>query len=109
MALAVPATVTEASLVGPNINAKMPEGIAGGDWWVMRADGTASLDVRLNLRTDDGAEIYVSYLGYLVDGAIKISPRFETGDERYSWLNNAFVVGVGEAIDGGVRYELYVV
>lgn len=103
------ATVTAASLIGPKINATMPESVAGADWWSMRADGTASLDVRLSLRTDDGAEIFVTYLGYRVGGVLKISPRFETGSERYAWLNSAFAVGVGGPTADGVSYEIYIV
>lgn len=73
----------------------------------MRADGVAALDVRLNLVTDDGAEILVTYLGLNVDGVLKVSPRFETGDERYAWLNKVFAVGIGSPDGDGVRYEVY--
>ena len=31
----------------------------GGDWLLMRADGVLTLDVRLTLKTDDGALIYM--------------------------------------------------
>lgn len=103
------ATVTAATLVGPKINATMPEGVAGGDWFTMRADGTVSLDVRVNHRTDDGADIFITYLGYLVDGVLKISLRLETGDERYAWLNSAFTVGIGAQTDGGVSYDIYII
>ena len=102
------ATVTAAAFEGPRIKAAMPEGVAGGDWWVLRADGVAALDVRLNLVTDDGAEIFVTYLGLNVDGVLKVSPRFETGDDRYTWLNSVFAVGIGAPVgDDGVRYEIY--
>ncbi len=53
----------------------------------------------------------MSYVGYGVDNVIKVSPRFETGDERYDWLNSAFTVGIGAPTpDGtGVSYEIYIV
>lgn len=104
-------TVTSGSLVGPRINAAMPEGVAGGDWVTLRPDGTSSLDVRLCLRSDDGADLFVTYVGHNVDGVLKVAPRFETGDERYAWLNTAFTVGIGAPTpDGlGVSYELYIV
>jgi hypothetical protein len=106
------ATVTGGSLIGPRINASIPEGVAAGDWLTIRPDGSFALDVRLSLRTDDGADIYVSYTGIGTrgeDGApiIKTSPRFETGDERYGWLNNTFCVAIGTTTDEGVSYELY--
>jgi hypothetical protein len=104
------ATVTGASLIGPKINATMPESVAGGDWYTMRPDGTASLDIRLWLQTDDGADIYLTYTGYFVNGVpTKVTPRFETGDERYAWLNSAFVVGIGKPGGSGPSYELYIV
>ncbi|MEM9609908.1 MAG: DUF3237 domain-containing protein [Actinomycetota bacterium] len=108
------ATVTEASLVGPEINATMPEGVAGGDWLTARSDRSFALDVRLSLRTDDGADIYVTYTGIGVpqdDGAATIttSPRFETGDGRYAWLNNLVCVALGRTTDVGVEYDIYAV
>jgi hypothetical protein len=39
---------------------------SGGDWFLMRSDGIGALDVRVNLRTDDGADIYMTYFGRLV-------------------------------------------
>ncbi|MCP5025343.1 MAG: DUF3237 domain-containing protein [Actinomycetia bacterium] len=50
-------------------------------------------------------EIFVTYLGYLVDGVLKTSPRFETGDERYAWLDRVLAVGIGGPADDGVTYE----
>lgn len=104
-------TVTAATFDGPKVTATMPAGVAGGDWLTIRDDGSMSLDVRLALRTDDGADIYVSYVGVgtTVDGvaSIRTSPRFETGDERYAWLNSVFAVGLGHRTDDGVRYDIY--
>lgn len=105
-------TVTSAHFVGPRITADMVPGTAAGDWLTVRPNGTAQLDVRLCLRTDDGADVFVQYHGLAVtdsEGAssIRTAPRFETGDERYAWLNDTFVVGVGNTTDDGVSYELY--
>ena len=106
------ATVSGGKLVGPRINATIPEGSAAGDWLTLRADGSASLDVRLNLRTDDGADLYLTYTGVMTrtdDGvSIKTAPRFETGDERYAWLNNVFCVALGTTTEDGVSYEFYI-
>ncbi|MCP5025269.1 MAG: DUF3237 domain-containing protein [Actinomycetia bacterium] len=109
----VVATVSGASFVGPKINATMPEGTAAGDWLTIRDDGSMALDVRLCVRTDDGADIYVSYygVGTTTDGVaqIRTAPRFETGDERYAWLNNVLGVGLGKRTETGVQYDVYTI
>lgn len=108
----VVATVTGGSFVGPNINASAVEGVAAGDWLTILPDGGFSLDVRFSLRTDDDADIYVTYTGFGTrndDGtaSIRTAPRFETGDERYSWLNSLFCVALGKTTEDGVEYEIY--
>jgi hypothetical protein len=84
---------------------------SGGDWVTVRADGSIKLDVRITLLTDDGAPILVTYNGVGTRGenglALRTAPLFETGDERYSWLNNVQAVGVGQAGEGSVTYDLY--
>jgi hypothetical protein len=106
-------TVTSATLEGPRISASMPAGTAAGDWLTIRADGSMALDVRLCLRTGDGADIYVSYhgVGSTVDGVARIrsAPRFETGDERYAWLNGVMAVGLGSRTETGVEYDIYAI
>jgi len=37
----------------------------GGDWLLIGRDGLARVDVRLQLPTDDGAAIYITYFGVL--------------------------------------------
>jgi hypothetical protein len=37
----------------------------------------------------------------------RTSPVFETGDSRYLWLNDLIAIGIGSAIPGGVKYELF--
>lgn len=71
----------------------------GGDWVYSRADGSIKVDVRLILLTDDGAAIIMTYSGIGVphEGGmdLRIAPQFETGEERYGWLNNVQAVGIG--------------
>ena len=110
----VTVTVTEATFVGPKITASAIPGVAGGDWPMVRSDGTLLLDVRLNLRTDDGADIYVAYTGVgnpIGDGMFEIrtAPLFQTGDPRYAWLNNVQGVGIGRSNPTGVIYDIYAV
>ena len=84
---------------------------SGGDWLTLRADGSAKLDVRLTLQTDDGAHILMSYNGILVNGAsgpsIRGAPLFETGAEKYTWLNLVQAVGIGAPRANGVKYDIY--
>ncbi len=81
----------------------------GGDWLTMRADGFGKLDVRALLVTDDGASILMTYngVGNFATGEIRTAPLFETGDERYRWLNNVQAVALGTPGDGSVTYEVY--
>jgi|TARA_B110001454_G_scaffold28603_1_gene27970 hypothetical protein len=70
-----------------------------------------ALDVRFTLKTDDGAFIYVEYAGRasLETGLIAIAPTFETGSEKYSWLNGVQAAGAGQANleTGELVYRLY--
>lgn len=82
---------------------------AGGDWAVPGTDGVTLLDVRQVLRTDDGATVYVTYTGRSdrSRGTYTVAPTFETGDERYRWLNAVQAVGKGRLDEGRLVYEMY--
>ena len=84
---------------------------AGGDWLTIRDDGTFRLDVRVVLETHDGAAILMTYngVGRRVDGRMVVhaAPTFETGDDRYQWLNGIQAVAIGETNADGVTYEVY--
>ena len=84
---------------------------SGGDWVTQRADGSVRLDVRITLMTDDGAGIYMSYAGIGVAGpgglALRTAPLFETGAEKYAWLNGVQGVATGISANGTVTYEVY--
>jgi len=79
------------------------------DWAVARADGSIKLDVRVLLRTDEGADVYMSYSGIGLDGGARLrtAPTFETGDERYAWLNSVQAVGKGRLDGTDLRYEWF--
>jgi Protein of unknown function (DUF3237) len=68
--------------------------------------------VRALVETDDGALVFIQYNGR-VDvsrrGAAPVysAPRFETGDDRYRWLNRVQAVGKGTFDGRTLRYELY--
>lgn len=81
---------------------------SGADWVSIGPNGEMRLDVRFTMLTHDGASIYVSYNGVLANGRALSAPLFETGDERYTWLNSVQGVGAGSASAGSVDYEFYV-
>ena len=66
--------------------------------------------MRLTLKTDGGAYICVDYGGRadMASGLIVTAPTFQTGDERYAWLNRIQSVGAGSlGEDGVLMYSLY--
>jgi hypothetical protein len=69
------------------------------------------LDVRLILATDDGANILMTYTGIGASDAdgfgLRTTPLFETGDDRYKWLNDVQCVAIGELTAEGVTYQVY--
>jgi len=98
---------------GPRLRARM-RGTAAADWGSRAADGTVQLDVRATLETDDGALIFVQHNGRCdfsdpgAPGPVYTTPRFETGDERYAWLNRVQAVMRGRS-DGKtpIAYRTY--
>jgi hypothetical protein len=100
------AAVTGGTFEGPKLRGTVAPA-AGADWITVRPDKSLRLDVRLVLQTDDGATIFMYYGGLLVDGQARSAPYFETGDDRYSWLNNVQGVGVGRVAPSGPTYEVY--
>jgi protein subunit release factor A len=70
------------------------------------------MDVRLTVETHDGAIVYITYGGRIdisagIEGAAVYStPRFETGNERYQWLNKIQAVA-GVISNGVLKYEIY--
>lgn len=83
----------------------------GADWIKARADGVSELDVRVTLKTDDGALIYMSYQGMLnraKEGLYwRVIPKFETDSEKYAYLTQAVFVGIGKRIDNKTAYSIY--
>jgi hypothetical protein len=84
----------------------------GGDWLVRRPDGTSVLDVRATLQTDDQQLIYMSYRGimYTPKGGKqywRTIPMFETGAEKFAWLNHIVCVGTGIPTPGKAVYRVF--
>jgi hypothetical protein len=115
--------ITGGTFRGERLSGRVLPG--GADWQVIRSDGVAELDARYTLETEDKALIYVRNFGYRhgpadvikrlaagepVDPALyymRTTPRFETGAERYQWLNRIICVGTGARRAGAVELDFY--
>ena len=108
---------------GPEIKGTILPGT--GDWFLTRPDGVGEGDVRDTYQTDDGAIIFVSYRGILdispdvwarigagedvpaSEYYLRGQPMFETGSEKYDWLNKIVSVSVGKQEAMGVTYDVF--
>ena len=103
-------TATSGTFVGPRLRGRIVPG-PGSEWATAMPGGVVRADVRLVLETDDGAAILMTYrgVGRPEEGTLRVrtAPLFETGDERYRWLNEVQAVGRGEPIANGIGYDVY--
>lgn len=115
--------ITGGRFAGERLSGRVLAG--GADWQVIRPDGVADLDARYTLETSDGALIYVRNRGYrhgspetmrrlaageAVDPSsyyMRTTPRFETGDARYAWLNRIVCVATGARHTDAVELEVF--
>lgn len=115
--------VKSGTVDGERLSADLLPG--GGDWLVVGEPGWGRLDIRAQIRTHDGAPIYLSYSGWLeinakVEAALasgdetehtdqyyRVAAMFETGDERYAWLNRIIALGKGRIINRGVEVTFF--
>lgn len=103
--------VESAVAAGDRLNGRL-HGKASADWATV--SGTvANIDVRSTMQTDDGAIVFLEYTGRTdISGGpgsapIYVAPRFETGDERYAWLNAVQAVGKGVLDGSTLVYEFH--
>ena len=115
--------ITGGSFRGERLAGRVLPG--GADWQLIRADGVAELDARYTLETVDRSLIYVRNFGYRhgpadvmrrlmagdpVDPSLyymRTTPRFETGAERYRWLNGLICVASGARRAAAVELEVF--
>jgi hypothetical protein len=116
--------VAEASLEGPNIRASLAA--PGSDWMLVGDDGYWRPDVRVALRTDDGAGVGLTYRGLVEqsdafiaaaeadretawdDQYMRMALTFSTEAERYAWLTQSLFVARGRILGTGrVEYEVF--
>jgi hypothetical protein len=101
------------------------EVVSGNDWQDVRSDDCIKLDVRLLLRTNDGALIVMTYQclragsaevlakldrGEVIDPAsyyFRFIALFETSAPEYAWLNRIVAVGIGEREADGPLYNVF--
>jgi hypothetical protein len=117
-------TVSSGEFIGDRLRGQvLPQ--AGSDLLLVRADGSSQQDVRLILRTDDGALILMTYRGVrhaspevnariargeqvpASDYYLRTVPFFETSSPKYTWLNKIVSVAIGERTSDGVTYEVF--
>jgi hypothetical protein len=97
----------------------------GSDWQAVRSDGTWAINVRIVLETDDKALIGMTYRGLrhgpkdVIDAIargeqvspasyyFRIAPFFETGSDKYGWLNGIVSVGLGHRLPSGPIYQVF--
>jgi Protein of unknown function (DUF3237) len=86
---------------------------SGADWLTVDDHGRATIDIRVLLQTDDGAQVFVTLDGrarwgdQLGQGPIYSTARLESGDERYQWVNDLPLVSKGVVTGRAVAHELF--
>jgi hypothetical protein len=106
------AEVESATYDGARLSGTL-KGVAAADWMTVGPEGTGTLDVRGALETHDGALIYGFYRGRLDmtkplgESPVYAAPLYETGDERYAWLNKLQAVAKGTLAGQTLTYEIY--
>ena len=111
------------TIEGKRLKGKVLTG--GADWLLIGAVGFGRLDVRAQFQTNEGASIYAQYDGLVElnqkvgdalasrgstdygDQYFRTTPPFETGDPRYTWLNQSVFVAEGRIGPGKVEYKVY--
>ncbi len=116
--------IAEGSLSGRRINALLFS--TGVDWMNVDEDGFWRPDVRAQFLTSDGAVIFLQYTGLVqqthafktaantnkptdwTDQYMRLSMRFDTGDDRYRWLNESLFVARGRLEGtGSIEYAVF--
>jgi Protein of unknown function (DUF3237) len=115
--------ITGGSFEGERLSGEVLSG--GNDWQDIRKDNCTKLDVRLLLKTTDGALVVMTYevlrhgppavmqaldRGETVDPAsyyFRLSGLFETAAPQYDWLNRIIAIGIGDRPPDGPIYNIF--
>ncbi|KAH8890355.1 hypothetical protein GQ53DRAFT_867235 [Thozetella sp. PMI_491] len=94
-------SITGGAFSGPKLKGKVGTGL---DWGLTDLkSGTFSPDAIYILHTDDGANIMVTEKGH----APSVQILFETGSEKYSWINNVSAIATGAPTATGVSLDIW--
>ena len=99
-------------LIGGRLEGRGIRARASADWFVVGPGGIGTADWRGTVETDDGAIVYIhgdgrcDLSGGFGAGAVLIGGcHFETGDDRYRWLNRIHAVYRGTVVGDGLAGE----
>jgi hypothetical protein len=109
---------------GPRLQGAILPG--GADWQLVADDGTAVIDTRYLMRTDDGALIVITTQGFrhgspdvvarIAAGEavapdeyyFRVAARLETAvTSRHAWVNRTVFVAIAARRQSSVSYDLY--
>jgi len=102
----------DVTIEGERLKAKKAAGSPAGDWLIIGPGDVATLDIRMLLRTHDGADVLMHGMGRTDSAKFSsgapcwFTPLFETSDARYAWLNKVQGVARGTASGKVVTFEL---
>ena len=112
----------DGSFEGPKLKGTV---LGGMDQKIFRTDGAMNPNVRLILKTDDDALIYMYYTGVrygtaevmqrIADGEevdpseyyLRNTPYFQTSAPQYDWMNRIVSVGVGRRMPDHAAYDVF--
>ncbi|KAH8422382.1 DUF3237 domain-containing protein [Aspergillus melleus] len=82
------------NFTGPRLSGEIRD--LGADWGTIDPKTNVfSADTRYNLKTHDGADIFIQTSGPMSpSGQLHLRLIFETGSEEYYWLNNIVAIGI---------------
>jgi Protein of unknown function (DUF3237) len=116
--------ITGGDFEGPRLRGSVLPG-GSGDWLLLRSDGVLELDFRATLRTDDGVLIFMRSFGLrhgpaaviealargeAIDPAayyFRTTPRFETANPAYAFLNHRITIASGDRRAEGPIYTIH--
>jgi feruloyl esterase len=98
--------ITGGTFEGPRLKGTVSN--LGADWGVTDSKGVFFPDTRYNLRTDDGADIFIRTSGPAQsNGRIFLRGVFETGHDKYEWLNYVVASGILTPGATGVQIDMW--
>lgn len=116
--------MSEGTLEGQGLRAHVA--MPGGDWMTISSDRFGRPDVRVQLESDDGELILLHYTGLVErtdafqtaaeanratdseDQYTRFAMTFDTGAERYRWLNESLFLAEGHILGTNeLEYRIY--